>query len=186
MDALEELVRDAYSRVAAQPEQPEVPFPTGRLLAEGIGYPPELLDGMPESAVECCCGVSAVGVWADLREDDVVLDLGCGAGLDSFVAADRVARTVGVDFSESMLERARSVGDARTTFHSCEAWHVPYPDASFTAVLMNGILNLNPRRADIVAEVKRLLAPGGRMYGAELVLTNPLEPGQKTMSNWFG
>src|SRR5262249_42591724 len=85
----EALVRDAYSAAARDPGG-EHPFAVGRELALGVGYPAELLDRLPASAVAAFAGVAAVSVNAALEPGQRVLDLGCGAGLDSLVAAERV------------------------------------------------------------------------------------------------
>lgn len=100
-------VRQAYSAVADNP-QAEHPFPVGRQFAESLGYSPGVLADLPAAAVEAFAGVSNVAVFADIPEGATVLDLGCGAGLDSLIAAGRVGpagRVLGIDFSESMLTR---------------------------------------------------------------------------------
>jgi len=101
-------VRQAYSDVAKNP-QAEHPFPVGRQFAESLGYPPGLLADLPALAVEAFTGVSNVAIFADIPEGATVLDLGCGAGLDSLIAAKRVGpagHVIGLDFSEPMLARA--------------------------------------------------------------------------------
>ena len=184
--ALEEMVRDAYSRIAQTPDAADAPFPTGRSLAEGVGYPPELLDALPLDVVERFCGVAAVPVFAELTPGERVLDLGCGAGMDSQLAFLRGAVVTGLDFSAEMLDRARQ-GRHGAEFVHGQAWETPFADDSFDVVLMNGLLNLNPRRTDIVAEVARLLRPGGRLYAAELVLVQPLDAQERgDFRNWFG
>src|SRR5688572_20229910 len=106
---LREGVRKAYSLAAENP-QADHPFPVGRQFAESLGYPPETLAALPASAVEAFAGVSNVAILADIPQGATVLDLGCGAGLDSLIAGHRVGpsgRVIGVDFSEPMLARAR-------------------------------------------------------------------------------
>ncbi len=83
---LREGVREAYSEAARKP-QDEHPFPVGREFAESLGYPPDLLAGLPAVAVEAFSGVSNVSVFAEIPSGATVLDLGCGAGLDSLIAA---------------------------------------------------------------------------------------------------
>ena len=100
---LRESVRSAYSAAASDPSGKH-PFPVGPDFARDLGYPQELLSRIPDESVEAFAGVSAVSLQAQLREGLTVLDLGCGAGLDSLVAAERVGPTgcvIGVDFSPS-------------------------------------------------------------------------------------
>ncbi len=114
-----EAVRLAYSAAARDPAG-QHPFAVGRELAPGVGYPPELLDHMPDAAVGTFAGVAAVSVEAEFERGDRVLDLGLGGGLDALTAADRVGqegRVVGIDFSDDMLRRAQRARDAIAVDH---------------------------------------------------------------------
>jgi arsenite methyltransferase len=193
---LREAVWGAYSEAAVHPERAH-PFPVGRGFARGVGYPEDLLQTIPACAVDAFTGVSNVAVFAALSEGDAVLDLGCGAGLDSLIAARRVGdagRVYGMDFSRPMLERARSASrtaNARNTaFALAAAERLPLRRGSVDVALVNGMFNLNPARAAIFGELARVLRPGGWVYGAELVLREPLcEPGRAPQEldprNWF-
>ena len=106
---LRNAVYNAYSAAAERPTQKHA-FPVGRVLAERLGYTADMLDTMPAVAVEAFAGVSNMAVSVPIPAGARVLDLGCGAGLDSLILARRVASTghvVGIDFSEAMLARAR-------------------------------------------------------------------------------
>jgi arsenite methyltransferase len=189
---LRDGVRQAYSAAADNP-QAEHPFPVGRQFAESLGYPPGLLANLPAIAVEAFAGVSNVAVFANLPEGATVLDLGCGAGLDSLVAAKRVGpagRVIGLDFSESMLTRARQAANEagldNTEFHKADAEKLFLEDASIDVALVNGIFNLNPARDLIFRELARVARPGGAVYGAELILREPLLPKEQgSETNWF-
>lgn len=191
-DLLRAKVNVAYSTAASRPQQKH-PFPIGRKLAEDLGYPAEVLDNVPQLSVEAFAGVSNVPLFADLPVGASVLDLGCGAGLDSIVAASRVGpsgRVVGVDFSEAMLARARAAKELanlpQLDFLHGDAEQLFLPSASVDVVLVNGIFNLNPRRNEILSELARVLRPHGRAYIAELILANPLpEDDRASESNWF-
>src|SRR3974390_2284798 len=113
MPDLRDQVRDAYSAASENPRAPHA-FPVGHAFAAGVGYPAEWLGRIPDESVDAFAGVSNVSVFADIREGNTVLDLGCGAGMDSFVAARRVGpegRVLGVDFSRAMLARARHASE---------------------------------------------------------------------------
>jgi arsenite methyltransferase len=189
---LRDGVRQAYSAAADNP-QGDHPFPVGRQFAESLGYPPEWLAGLPGSAVEAFAGVSNVAIFADLPEGATVLDLGCGAGLDALIAAKRVGptgRVIGLDFSEPMLARARQAAAEadlnNVEFRQADAETLLLEDASIDAVLVNGIFNLNPARDLIFDELARVVRSGGGVYGAEIILREPLPPEeQASESNWF-
>ena len=189
---LRDAVREAYSAAADDPNR-EHPFPVGRSFAESLGYPRQLLDRIPPVAFEAFTGVSRVGILADLPDGATVLDLGCGSGLDSLVASERVGpggSVLGVDFSSAMLERARrAAGESNAqnvTFVGADAERLPVADATIDVVLTNGIFNLNPAREAIFSEMARVLRRGAPAYAAELILREAA-PARKTIdpSDWF-
>ena len=191
-ERIRERVRAAYSAAAADP-QGKHPFPVGRSFAESLGYPVGLLCKLPAVAVDSFTGVSNVAIFAEIHEGDVVLDLGCGAGLDSLIASDRVGgsgKVVGIDFSEPMLSRARAaateLGVQNVKFYNGSAERLPLRDGCVDVTLVNGIFNLNPQRRAIFQELARVIRLGGRVYAAERVLNEPLAPGTRlTEDDWF-
>lgn len=189
---LHDAVRTTYSAAAKEPRRKH-PFPVGRAFAESLGYPPELLDSLPTVSVDAFAGVSNVAVFADISEGDRILDLGCGAGLDSLIAARRGGvrgHVIGVDFSDEMLARAcegaAAAGARNITFCRADAERLPIPDGGVDVALVNGIFNLNPARGEIFAELARVVRLGGRVFAAELILREPLPPGTVfTKADWF-
>jgi len=189
---LRDGVRKAYSAAAESP-QDEHPFPVGRRFAESLGYPQDLLAGLPSVSVDAFSGVSNVAVFANISVGDIILDLGCGAGLDSLIAAERVGpngRVIGVDFSEAMLARARQAvaetGADNAEFYQADAENLPIGDGIIDIALVNGIFNLNPKRDAIFLDLARVVRPGGTVYAAELVLKESLPPEiQESEANWF-
>lgn len=185
---LQNEVKEAYSRIALAPAQ-DPPFPTGLDLARGVGYSDSALDSIPDVSVEAFCGVANVSQFARIGTDDVVLDLGCGAGLDTILSARRAAKVVAVDFSVPMLLRTqRAVAaaglEAKVTLLRAEAQHLPLLEASIDVAIVNGIFNLNPVRQQIFEELARVIRPGGCLYAAELILKEPLPDSEKA-DNWF-
>jgi len=190
-DQLRDAVRGAYSAAADRPADHH-PFPVGREFARSLGYPADLLDSLPAVCVDAFAGVSNVALLADLPFGATVLDLGCGAGLDSLIAARRVGpggRVIGVDFSETMLARARRAADEAKSgieFRLADAERLPLADASVDVALVNGIFNLNPRRDAIFRELARVVRVGGSAFVAELILIEPLAPDARACpDNWF-
>ena len=191
-EQLRDGVRVAYSAAAEDP-QGEHPFPVGRSFAESLGYPQDLVASLPSACVDAFAGVSNVAVFADIPLGATVLDLGCGAGLDSLIAAQRVGpegRVIGIDFSDAMLMRARQAaaqaGIDNAEFRRADAEELPFDDDSFDVALANGIFNLNPAKDAILGELVRVVRPGGAVYVAELVLREPLPPEiQNSEVAWF-
>ena len=180
-DAAELLVgvRQAYSDAALDPSQ-SLPFPVGRAFAEGVGYPKAILDSLPAEAVSSFAGVGPLGEFAEIDPGATVLDLGCGAGLDSLLAARKCGasgRVLGIDFSQAMLAKARVAsrlaGVSNILHCSADAGRLPLTTASVDVVLVNGIFNLNPGRWGLFQEMARVLKPGGVTFAAELVFTRP-------------
>jgi ubiquinone/menaquinone biosynthesis C-methylase UbiE len=158
-----------------------------------LGYPREILDTIPHTAIEGFAGVSNVSVFATLSAGGTVVDLGCGSGLDTLIAARRVGaqgRVAGIDFSQAMLDRAnsarRELGWANVMLLRSAAERLPLADACADQVLVNGIFNLNPFRDEIFGELARIVKPDGSVFGAELVLQAPLpENARAGAANWF-
>jgi arsenite methyltransferase len=185
-------VRDAYSTAAQRPQGTH-PFPVGRQFALEVGYPPEVLASLPQLSVDAFAGVSNISISADIPPGSTILDLGCGAGLDSLIAAHRTqpkGRVLGIDFSEAMIRRAkRSASEAgfrNVVFSLSDAERLPVRNESIDVALINGIFNLNPAREIIFRELARVMQPRGSVYVAELVLSDPLPAAdQRSERNWF-
>lgn len=185
---LHNQVRAAYSAIAVAPTENRY-FPCGRQLAEDLGYPAELLDQVPRASVEAFCGVGDVSLWSSIQASDLVLDVGCGAGLDTIVAAGRAAKVVGVDFSLEMLQRAQlCMTEAgltdKVTLLKAEIQNLPLLDASVDVALVNGLFNLNPFREEAFRELARVVRPGGTLYVSELILREASDLVGET--HWFG
>ncbi len=190
-NALRDAVREAYSAAAEAPGARH-PFPVGRSFAAELGYSEAVLCSVAGCSAEAFTGVANVGEFAELAEGQTVLDLGCGAGLDSTIAAWRVGTSgtaIGVDFSAPMLARAAQARAqlrlANLAFVRAGAERLPLADRSIDTALVNGIFNLNPAREQIFRELARVLRPGGRLFGAELVLKEPLPESARSRDNWF-
>lgn len=189
---LREGTKKAYSIAAERPFDAH-PFPVGERFAESLGYSRELLSSLPAASKEAFSGVSDVSIFAEIPEGSVVLDLGCGAGLDSLIAAGRTGtdgHVLGVDYSHSMLIRAREAATnaklKNVEFYLADGEGLPIESSSIDVALANGIFNLNPKRRYIFQELSRVIKDSGIFYGAELILKAPLPPEiRESDTDWF-
>jgi ubiquinone/menaquinone biosynthesis C-methylase UbiE len=153
---------------------------TDRSVAEAL-YSAGELHGLPEDVIALALGVGNPVRHAALRSGEVVLDVGCGAGIDTLLAAREVGdsgRVLALDMTPAMLERTRHhaalVGATNVEVHEGLMEALPFPDASIDVVVTNGVLNLSTRKSRALAEMHRVLRPGGRVALADLVLTDTL------------
>jgi SAM-dependent methyltransferase len=175
-------VEQRFAQVARSPEQ-ERKFPVGPASAKKLGYDPEEIDALPTSVTESFCGVgNPLGLGA-VRPGQVVLDLGSGPGLDSLLAARRVGPTgkvVGVDLCPEMVEKARRNAALlrlrNVEFVQAGIEKLPLTDASVDVAISNGVFNLCPDKPGVLAEVFRVLRPGGRLQMADILLHDDVTP----------
>lgn len=191
-DLLKREIRKTYAAVSQEPERDFV-FPTGRAWAEDLGYPDELAR-VPESTVESFAGVANPFSLGRLERGEIVLDLGCGAGTDSLIAAQMVGpegRVVGIDMTTEMLAKARAgartLGVANTEFVEGEIESLPFVAGTFDVAISNGVIDLVPDKDAVFAELQRVLRPGGRLQLADVTIQRPVsEEGKRNIDLWTG
>ncbi len=190
---LKSEIRKTYASVSQEPEQ-DFAFPTGRAWAEDLGYPPGLLARVPETAAESFAGVANPFSLGALQAGERVLDIGCGAGMDSLVAAQMVGpagSVTGIDMTPEMLARARraagELGAGNVTYLECEAERMPFAGGSFDVVISNGVIDLIPDKDAVFSEIHRVLVPGGRIQVADVTIQQPVsQEGRRNIDLWTG
>lgn len=169
-------IKERFVKVVLDP-QGKQRHPTGPVSAKRLGYGVTEIDTLPAQLTESFCGVGNPLALGEVRAGDTVLDLGCGAGVDSILAARRVGpsgRVVGVDMTEAMVKKAKdnavAAGVANIEFHTGEADRLPAGDGTVDVVISNGVFNLCLDKKKVLAEVFRVLRPGGRIQMADILL----------------
>ena len=193
LETLKSEIKKTYAEVAGEPEK-EFIFPRGRAWALDLGYPADLLARVPDASAESFAGVANPFSLGPLAPGERVLDLGCGAGTDSLVAAQMVApdgHVTGIDMTPEMLAKARAsareMGAANAEFVEAEAEDLPFPDGSFDVVISNGVIDLIPDKDAVFSEILRVLEPGGRIQIADVTIQNPVsEEGKRNIDLWTG
>lgn len=191
--ALRDEVQRKYREVAHEPDG-EHHFHTGRPLARLLGYPDDVVAAMPDAAVESFAGIANPFSLRPLAAGERVVDVGSGAGFDSFVAAGEVGPAgwvVGVDMTADMLDKSRataaSLGLANVTFREGFAEALPLPDGSADVVISNGVFNLCPDKPAAFAEARRVLAPGGWLQFGDIATGVPVpEEAAADIDLWTG
>ena len=180
--ALRDQVREKYREVAIAPDR-EYHFHTGRVLAAKLGYPGEVVDPLPERAVESFAGVGNPFSLRALEPGERVVDVGSGAGFDSFVAASMVGpsgRVVGVDMTPEMLAKARKtaaeLGVEHVEFREGLAEDLPVDDGWADVVVSNGVVNLCADKRLALAEIARVLRSGGVLQFADIANGRAVPP----------
>jgi SAM-dependent methyltransferase len=196
VEELRQAIRDEYATVARNPEQ-GFHFHTGGHLARLLGYDDAWLDGIPEGTLASFAGTGNPFRLGALLPGERVVDVGCGAGFDSLIAARMVGAqgsVVGVDMTPAMLAKAREswqsaaeAGSANLTFREGCAEALPVSDAWADVVISNGVLNLVPDKAAALAEMARVLKPGGRAQIADILVQRPVpQSAKRTIDLWTG
>jgi SAM-dependent methyltransferase len=192
VEVLKSEIKKTYASVSQEPDKDFI-FPTGRAWAEDLGYPPELAH-VPDAAVESFAGVANPWELGRLSPGERVLDLGCGAGTDTLVAAAMVGadgHVVGVDMTPEMLDKARAaaseMGATNVELIEGQIEHLPLPDESVDVVISNGVIDLVPDKDAVFAEIRRVLRPGGRIQIADVTIQRPVSAeGRRNIDLWTG
>lgn len=190
---LRSAIKDEYTEVAVHPHR-GFHFHTGRVLAERLGYPVERVSALPDAAVESFAGVGNPFSWGVMNTGETVLDLGSGSGFDALQAASMVGTTgtvIGVDMTPAMIEKAqdnaRLLSLSNVEFRTGFLEALPLDDASVDVVISNGVVNLCPDKAAVLAEAFRVLKPGGRMQLSDIVVAHAVPDEAKTdIALWTG
>lgn len=193
IEELRSAISTEYRDVAINPQK-GFHFHTGRPLAKILGYDDELIKAVPESSVNSFAGTGNPFSLGTIRLGERVVDVGCGTGFDSLIAAHMVGnggRVIGIDMTPEMLRKARGsselAGLSNVDFRKGVAEALPVDDKWADVVISNGVVNLCPDKLAVFREMYRVLKPGGRLQIADILVEKPVpEEAKEDIDLWTG
>jgi arsenite methyltransferase len=193
LGALRQALQAEYAEVAQHPTK-GFHFHTGHPLARMLGYDDAWLEGVPEGAIESFAGTGNPFSLGVLRSGEHVVDVGCGAGIDSLIAARMVrpeGQVIGVDMTPAMLQKARrnamEAGLGNVTFREGYGEALPVYSDWADMVISNGVLNLFPDKLAGLQEMARVLKPGGRLQIGDILVQKAVpESAKRKIDLWTG
>ena len=183
-EEIKKIVKEKYSEIATNNSGCGCSCNGNKDISKSIGYSEEDLRITGDSNLGLGCG-NPVG-FSDIKEGDTVLDLGCGAGIDCFLAARKVGesgKVIGVDMTEEMIKKgklnAKKQNIKNLEFILAEIEKIPIKDNSIDIIITNCVVNLTPDKLKAFKEAYRVLKPGGKIFLSDIVLLRELSEGQK-------
>ena len=190
-EVLREAIQEEYEAVACEPQR-GFHFHTGRPLAEILGYQSQWLGGLSDGSIESFAGTGNPFSLGALAPGELVVDVGCGAGIDSLIAARMVGpegAVIGIDMTPSMLEKAQTGAKDldHVEFRLGFGEELPVPDRWADVVISNGVVNLMPDKQEAFTEMARVLKPGGRIQIGDILVDRPVpENSKEDIELWTG
>lgn len=193
IEVLRSAISTEYREVALNPQK-GFHFHTGRPLAKILGYDDEFVKVVPENSVDSFAGTGNPFSLGTISPGEKVVDVGCGAGFDSFIAthmAGNDGRVIGIDMTPEMLRKAQEASEAaglnNVHFRKGVAEALPVDDKWADVVISNGVVNLCPDKLAVFREMHRVLKPGGRLQIADILVEKPVpEEAKEDIDLWTG
>ena len=181
---IKKIVKDSYSEIAKNESCSCCGSQSDADIAKSIGYSDEEIAMAAEANLGLGCGNPVA--LSNIREGDVVLDLGSGAGFDAFLAVKKVGdsgKVIGIDFTENMIEKSRELADKygykNVEFRLGDIENLPFENESVDIIISNCVINLAPDKLKVFKEAYRVLKNDGRMYVSDIVLLEELSEKQR-------
>ncbi len=193
IEILRNAISKEYREVALNPQK-GFHFHTGRPLAKILGYNEKLIEAVPENSIDSFAGTGNPFSLGAIRHGERVVDIGSGAGFDSFIAsrmAGNSGHVIGIDMTPEMLGKAQRAAAAEgltnIEFRKGVAEALPVDDNWADVVISNGMVNLCPDKLAVFREMYRVLKPGGRIQVADILVEKPVpEEAKQEIDLWTG
>ena len=193
LNELRAAIQGEYEAVALEPQR-GFHFHTGWPLARMLDYRAEWLEGIPETAVESFAGTGNPFSLGEIKPGERVVDIGCGAGIDSLIAANMVGpsgQVIGVDMTPAMLRKARQAaaeaGLDNVKFREGYGEELPVADEWADVLISNGVLNLMPDKDAGLNEMARVLKPNGRLQIGDILVQKEVpQSAKQNIDLWTG
>jgi ubiquinone/menaquinone biosynthesis C-methylase UbiE len=185
-------IKEKYNKVAMTPNG-HFTYPTGRDGLKGLNYDEGLIAGLPDSVADSYCGVGNIFSLGDIEPGSKVLDIGCGAGLDTLLAARLVGdsgEVLGIDITHEMIRKANAnmetMKSTNAVFRVADVQVLTGMDGDFDVIMSNGVFNLIPDKDETIAAAMILLKSGGKLFIADQFLAGPMTKDIKErVASWF-
>ena len=185
-------IREKYNKVAQSPDG-QFKYPTGKKGLEALNFENALIEKLPDAVASSYCGVGNPFSLGKINPGEKILDIGCGAGVDTILAAIMAGpkgSVVGVDIVPEMIARAESnlqlMELDNLNFQKVSGEDLPFADDTFDVVISNGVINLIPDKEAAISEIMRVLKPKGRLMVADQIAAGSVQKDIKArLDNWF-
>lgn len=192
LTTIQKGIRDKFSKVAVSPEG-HFNYPTGKEGLQNLEYDENLFEKLPNAVISSYCGVGNPFSLGEIHQGELLLDVGCGAGVDSIIAGLMVGpggSVHGVDIVPQMIARAeknlRLTNLNNVLFQAITSQKLPFADSIFDVIISNGVINLIPDKETSLQEIFRVLKPEGRLLLADQVAIGNINADMTArLANWF-
>jgi arsenite methyltransferase len=191
-EKIETGIREKYAQVAKSPEG-QFNYPTGKNGLEALGYDKFLIDALPTAVASSYCGVGNPFALGKIKPGEQILDIGCGSGVDTILAAilaGEKGSAIGVDIVTEMIERAENnlalMDLENVKLQKASGESLPFAEDTFDVVISNGVINLIPDKEAAMSEIIRVLKPAGRLMVTDQIAEGSIKKDFKErIANWF-